>query len=168
MNPKSVLRSKWFWIGLALLAFLGLGWVISPRDPANHPILLLPNAKAVEDYRASIKNWREQMLVIDAEISTTLSGEFGTDLFTKSTVAQKAMDEAIQLVQEVDRSSTPTAAIPAKNLVLQAASAYLNASRAMLDWVTAPSDDNLIQAQQSLDLARAALSELEQSEWISK
>jgi len=167
MTNEQVVIPKWVWVGLLILALLGLGWLVSPRDSTERPILLLPDAKAVEDYRISVSGWHRQMQSLDAEITTILSGKFGSDLFSKSREAQKVMDSTIQLAQEIDRQDVPTAAIPAKSLLVQSASAYLNASRAMLQWVTASNEENLVEAQNSLEQARQTLKQLEQSEWIN-
>jgi hypothetical protein len=168
MSSEQVVIPKWVWIGLLFLALLGLGLLISPQDSTSRPILLLPDAKAVEDYRVSIGTWDKRMQSLDAEISTLLSGKFGSDLFTKSREAQKIVEATLQLAQEIDRKEVPTAAIPAKALLVQSASAYLNASRVMLQWVTAPTDENLTGAQTALAQARETLEQLEQSEWINR
>jgi hypothetical protein len=168
MTSEQVVIPKWVWIGLLILILLGLGWLVSPQDPTNRPILLLPDAKAVEDYRNSISGWYERMQTLDTEIATILSGKFGSDLFSKSREAQKVMDATIQLAQEIDRQEVPTAAIPAKSLLIQSASAYLETSRAMLQWVTAPTEENLASAQNSLNQARQVRKRLEQSEWINR
>jgi len=167
MTSEQVVIPKWVWIGLLILALLGLGWLVSPQDSTNRPILLLPDAKAVEDYRISISDWHSQMQSLDANIATILSGKFGSDLFSKSREAQKVMDSTIQLAQEIDRQDVPTAAIPAKSLLVQSASAYLNASRAMLQWVTASNEENFMEAQNRLEQARQTINQLEQSEWIN-
>lgn len=167
MTGEQVVIPKWAWIGVLLLALLGLGWVVSPRDTANRPILLLPDAKAVEDYRVSVSNWHGRMKTLDAEMTTILSGKFGSDLFSKSREAQKVMEAAIQLAQEIERKNVPTAAIPAKSMLVQSASAHLTAARAMLQWVTASTDENLAVAQRSLEDARKTLEQLEQSEWMN-
>ena len=74
MTSELVVIPKWVWIGFALLALLGLGFFISSRDQANRPILLLPDDKAVEDYRNSIRNWHARMLSLDSQITSVLSG----------------------------------------------------------------------------------------------
>jgi hypothetical protein len=168
MKSAEIIIPRWFWIGLALLGLLGLGIFVSPYDQANHPILLLPDAKALEDYRQSISDWQARMQALDAQIATILSGQFGSDLFAKSREAQKVMDAAVSLAQEVDRQDVPTAAIPAKSLLIQSASAYLEAARTMLQWVTAPTEENLLSAQQALSAARQSRTELERSEWMSQ
>jgi hypothetical protein len=168
MSSEPIMVPKWVWIGLLILGLLGLGLLISPKDSTNRPILLLPDAKAVEDYHISIEAWDKRMQSLDAEISTVLSGKFGSDLFTKSREAQKVVEETVQLAQEIDRKDVPTAAIPAKSLLVQSANAYLNASRVMLQWVTAPTDENMTDAQDALAQARKTLDQLEQSQWINR
>jgi hypothetical protein len=165
MTNEATVIPKWVWIGLALLVLLGLGWVISPRDQANRPILLLPDTKTLEDYRLSIADWQTRMQALDAQIASVLSGRFGSDLFSKSREAQKVMDTAIGLAQEIDRRDAPTAALPAKTLLAQSANDYIQASRDMLQWVSAPTAENLAAAQQALAAARQSLARLEQSEW---
>lgn len=167
MTNEPIVIPKWAWVGLTVLALLLLGLFVSPHDQENRPILLLPDAKAVEDYRSSIWDWHERMKSLDSEITTVLSGRFGSDLFSKSREAQKIMDTAIHLAQEIERQDVPTAAIPAKSLLLESASSYLNASRAMLQWVTAPNEENLTNAQRALNQARQSIEQLEQSEWIN-
>lgn len=166
MNNEKFVVPKWLWIAMIVLALFGLGVLVSPRDHAGRPILLLPDTKAVEDYRRSIADWHSQMSALDAQIASVLSGKFGNDLFSKSREAQKVMETAIGLAQEIDRQDVPTSAIPAKSLLIQSAAAYLDASRAMLDWVTAPTESNLAVARQKLESARNSIFELERSEWI--
>ncbi len=167
MTSEQVVVPKWAWIGVLILALLGLGWMISPRDIANRPALLLPDVKAVEDYRIRVSVWYGRMKFLDAEMTTILSGKFGSDLFSKSREAQKVTEAVIQLAQEIERQDVPTAAIPAKSMLIESASAYMTASRAILQWVSASTDENLAAAQLSLESARVALEQLEQSEWIN-
>lgn len=166
MNDEAFTIPKWAWAALAVVILLVTGFIASPHDQAGHPILLLPDAKEVEDYRHSVSSWHERMRTLDAEMNTLLSGKFGGDLLARSRKAQLALETTIQLAQEIDQRSIPTAAIPAKEMALKAASAYLDSARAILQWVSAPKTENLRAAQQSLKHARQALAELEKSEWI--
>jgi hypothetical protein len=50
---------------------------------------------------------------------------------------------------------------------LRAGSAYLEASRALLAWISAPTASNLETAQKTLVSARATLAELEASQWMA-
>lgn len=166
MTDEPIVISKWVWLGLVVVVMFVIGLLISPLDKSNRPILMLPDIKAVEDYRQSISTWHSQMLSLDADIASVLSGKFGSDLFEKSREAQKIMDKAISIARDVDSQSAPTAAYPAKSLLVKSTGAYLEASRAMLQWVTTPTSDNLALAQNALQVARQTLDHLEQSEWI--
>jgi hypothetical protein len=165
MNNETTIP-KWVWMGLPIaLALLIIGFIVTPRDRANRPILLLPDIKAVEEYRVALIRWQEQARELDAQISTILSGRFGDDLFARSRESQRMIDAGVRLLQNIEQQPTPTAAIPARAMAVRMASAYLEAARATLVWTTAPTEHNLAHAQKQLDSARQFLSELEASEW---
>lgn len=166
MNDETFTIPKWAWAALVVVMLLVIGFLASPHDQAGHPILLLPDAKEVEDYRHSVSGWHERLRTLDAEMNTILSGKFGGDLLARSRKAQHVLETTIQLAQEIDQHSTPAAAIPTKEMALKTVSAYLDTARAILNWVSAPKTENLRAAQQRLKQARQALAELEKSEWI--
>ncbi|MDX9991588.1 MAG: hypothetical protein RBS68_06005 [Anaerolineales bacterium] len=158
----------WIWGSiLAAIIFLVLGYVFSPRDRDNRPILLLPGVKAVEDYRVALVRWQTQARELDSQISTILSGQFGSDLFATSREAQKMIDAGVRLISGMEQKKTPIAATPARAMALRMASEYLEAARATLVWTTTPTEDNLNKAQGHLSAARILLSELEASEWTT-
>jgi hypothetical protein len=160
---------KWAVIGvsLAILVLVTLGYIFSPREIDGRPILLLPDVKAVGEYQSAIMRWQTQAKDLDLQISTVLSGVYGEDIFARSREAQKMIDDAVWLIQSIERQKTPTAAVPARSLSMSMASAYLEAARATLVWTTAPTEHNLNNAQQQLEIARQALRELEASEWTT-
>jgi len=158
---------KWVWITGIIVLLLGLGLVVSPRDKDNRPILLLPDVKAVEDYRRALVSWHGRLLELDGRIARVLSNNYGGDLFSQSSEGQKILNETVQLLQEMDQTETPPAAVPARDMVILAGSATLGASRSMLAWISAPTPTNLSLAQQALDGARATLSDLEASQWMA-
>jgi hypothetical protein len=164
---NEIIIPKWVWItGLALL-LLGLGLLTSPRDKDNHPLLLLPDVKSLEDYRRSLVIWHAGFLELDGRMTRLLSANYGGDLFSQSSEGQKIQDETVQLLREIDQTAAPAAAASAKEMALQAGSAYLEASRALLTWVSAPTAANQAAAQQALETAQTALSELEASQWMA-
>lgn len=159
----------WLWIGvLVVIVLLAIGYIFSPRDRDNRPILLLPDVKAVEDYRVALIDWQSQTRELDSQISTILSGRFGSDLFTTSRESQKMIDAGVMLLSNIEQKKTPTVATPARVMALRMASEYLEAARATLVWTTTPTEENLLKAQNHLASARILLSELEASEWITQ
>jgi hypothetical protein len=160
---------SWAWGSvLTIVVLLVLGYLFSPRDRDNRPILLLPDVKAVEDYRVALVRWQIQARDLDSQISTILSGRFGADLFTTSREAQKMIDAGVRLLSDIEQQKTPTVATPARAMAIRMASEYLEAARATLVWTTTPIDRNFNTAQGHLEAARYLLSELEASEWTTQ
>jgi hypothetical protein len=164
---SEIVIPKWVWFTGIVLFLLGLGLVTSPRDKDNHPLLLLPDLKAMEEYRRSLTSWHARFLELDARMTRLLSDNYGGDLFSQSSEGQKIQNETVQLLQEIDRTATPSAAVSARDKALNAGSAYLEASRASLTWISAPTSTNLDAAQKALDIAHTTLSELEASQWMT-
>lgn len=157
---------KWVWIlvPLVLIVILGLG--ISPRDREGRPLLLSPNVKAVEDYRRSLVGWHVRLIELEGRIARVLSNNYGGDLFSQSSAGQKVLNETLQILDEIDQTAAIPAAVPARELALNAASATLSAAQSALIWVSAPTPANLSSAQQALESAQAEMSILEASQWM--
>ncbi len=158
---------KWAWIAGVIVILLGLGVIVSPRDKHDQPLLLLPDVKAVEDYRRSLVSWHSRLLELNGRTAGVLSNNYGGDLFSQSSEGQKILNETVQLLQEIDQTQTPSAALPARNMAARAGNATLDAARSMLAWVSAPTPANLNAAHQALDGARTTLSDLEASQWMA-
>ena len=163
---SEIIIPKWAWITGVFVILLGLGLVISPWDRDGRPMLLLPDVKAVEDYRRSLVSWHDRLQELDGRIARVLSNNYGGDLFSQSSEGQKIMGETVQLLQEIDQTETPSAAVPARDMIMLAGSASLDASKFMLTWISAPTPANLNAAQQALAGARTTLSNLEASAWM--
>jgi len=164
---NEIIIPKWVWITGIVMVLLGLGLFTSPRDRDNRPLLLLPDVKAMEDYRRSLVLWHATFVELDGRMTRLLSADYGGELFSQSSEGQKIQDATVQLLREVDQTSAPAAAASAKDLALRAGSAYLEASRSLLAWISAPTASNLEAAQQALDSARATFAELEASQWMA-
>ena len=151
-------------VGLALTL---LGSQTSPRDPQGHPILLLPDVKAVEDYRRAVREDVVRLHLLDGEIASLLA-EKNPDLFSQSRQAQAALEHALQIAQAIDAQPAPPALEGLRGLAAQAAATYLEAARLALRWVSLPQADNRTAAAQTLDQAGQQLHTLEGSPWLAK
>ncbi len=64
------------WLLLPLALFLTVvGALASPRDAQGRPLLLLPDVKAVEDYRQATSSATTGMQLLDGEIAALLAGQ---------------------------------------------------------------------------------------------
>ncbi|PWB50540.1 MAG: hypothetical protein C3F13_16440 [Anaerolineales bacterium] len=161
------LRLSWSWLLLPLALFLILlGALSSPRDAQGRPLLLLPEVKAVEEYRRSMNSATDGMQLLDGEIATLLAGQ-NTDLFTQSRQAQAAFEHALRITQEVDVQTAPPALEGLREVAAGTASAYLEAARLALRWVSLPQESYRTNAENSLAQARLQLNTFRESKWLA-
>jgi hypothetical protein len=151
-------------VGLVLTL---LGGLSSPRDKSGRPFLLLPDVKAVEDYRRAARDDASRLNLLGGEIAALLSGK-NTDLFSQSRQAQAALEHALQIAQEIDARPAPPALDGLRGTIAQAASAYLEAARLALRWISLPQPDNKAAAAKALAQAAKVLNTLEGSQWLAK
>ncbi|MEI7844776.1 MAG: hypothetical protein WCK35_03130 [Chloroflexota bacterium] len=152
-------------IGLAVL-FTVIGTLVSPLDETGKPILLLPEVKAVEDYRLSAKEWIYELTLLDGEIAKVIAENQQGDLFSKSRFAQQTLQHAVDLAQQVDRTKVPPVGIGLHEKMLSASMSYLEAARSAMQWISAPDQKNLDQANLYLKNARQLKKELEHNQWL--
>lgn len=164
---NEIIIPKWVWVTSILVLLIVLGVFASPRDRDDRPLLLLPDVKAMEGYRRSLVDWHARFLELDGRMTRLLSTNYGGDLFSQSSEGQKIQDETFQLLREVDQARAPSAALSAREVALKAGSAYLEASRSLLAWISAPTAANLDAAHKALADAKSLLSELEASQWMA-
>lgn len=156
------------WLLLPLVLFLTVvGALASPRDAQGRPLLLLPDVKAVEDYRQSMSSATVGMQLLDGEIVALLAGQ-NPDLFTQSRQAQAAFEHALRIGQEIDMQAAPPALDGLQGAAASTASAYLDAARLALRWVSLPQEANRTAAENGLAQARQQLKTLEKSKWLAK
>ena len=156
------------WLLLPLVILLTvLGAWASPRNELGRPLLLLPDVKAVEDYRRSINGTAAELRLLDGEIAALLAGK-DADLFTQSRQAQAAFEHALRISQEVDVQEAPAALAGLHDVSSKTASAYLEAARLTLKWVSLPEEANQKAAESGLAQARQLLKTLEENKWLAK
>ena len=152
-------------MGIAVL-FTIIGAMVSPLDDQGKPVLLLPEVKEVEDYRQSAQTWISELTVLDGEITHIIATKQQGDLFSQSRSAQQTLQQAVELVQQVDRAKVPPIGMGLHEQLLSMTLSYLEAARSALQWVSAPDINNLDQAVQKLKDSRKMKSSLEENQWL--
>jgi hypothetical protein len=159
-------------IGLILLAlavvFVVIGGLTSPLDENGKPVLLLPEIKAFEDYSRSGREWLDQMLILDSEISGVLSGENSGDLYTQSRQAQQMLQQAVDLAKEIDQVNVPAAAAGIHDQLYNTSMAYLETARLTMRWVGAPEETTRQQIEAKLKQARNGRNALKENQWLKQ
>jgi hypothetical protein len=146
------------------VVFSSIGYFVSPFDETGKPILLLPEVKQMESYRRSSFQWIEDFHSLDRQITTIAANQQG-DLFSQSREAQSALQLAVRLAQEIDRTEFPPSAVSLHEQVRTTSLDYLEAARVMI-WVGAPEEPKRIQLDQNLAFARQSLETLGKSKWL--
>lgn len=166
-KPDEVTISIWVLVIPALAILLGIGWFASPRDINNRPLLLLPDVKAVEEYRRLANHWRDELRLVDGEIALILAGNT-SDLFSQSRQAQNTLEHNLRIIQEIDRHDAPATLIGLQEELKLVAQSYLESSRLALRWLSLPDQANHDKAQDRLEESRNMLSDMEASQWLEK
>jgi hypothetical protein len=144
-----------------------IGWFASPLDDRGRPLLLLPDIKAVEDYRRLALSWNEELHLVDGEIAKFLADET-YDLYGQSRQAQRTTERVLKTVQAIDRKEAPPTLIGLREDLKLVSISYLESSRLVLRWLSMPDQANRNQVEQSLTKARSGLKELERNQWLVK
>ncbi len=161
-------RSEYILVAVLIAAaVLGvIGWLVSPVDTDDgRPLLLLPDVKKVEDFRRNARSWTEDLRLLDGQLTTLLADN--GDLLSQSQTGQKVFEQALNIAEDIDSSQTPAALVGLKTMLAQTSLVYLDASRAVLLWISAPKQENYDQAVLLVQTARDQLADLEDSLWIN-
>lgn len=144
-----------------------IGWSASPTDENGRPLLILADVRAVEAYRRQAASWDKELRLVDGEINAVLTGD-PADLFGQSRQAQTTFEHILRVSQEIDRQDAPPALTGLKEQLTQVSTAYLDAARLALQWLSISNQANLDQVQQKLSEARSDINVLEGSQWMEK
>ncbi len=149
-----------------LLAIIGYG--VTPYDGTDRPLLLLPDIREAQEYRRAAQRWVTELHQMDSQIEQILEQE-DMDLLTNVRQGQRAFEDAVQLLQEIDETEVPPTAMVERDHVARAAMSYFEAANAALRWISAPTETNKTVAQEQLEKARTVLADLERdSAWMTK
>jgi hypothetical protein len=158
-------------IGVLLLVFAlifsVIGYFVSPHDEDEKPVLLLPEVRQMETYRRSANRWMQGFQALDSQIATIAANQ-QVDLFSQSREAQKALQQAVSMAQEIDRTTFPPPAISLHDDLAATSLVYLEVARKMMIWVGAPEGTNRSQFDATLVGARQSYETLEKNKWLEE
>lgn len=152
-----------FAVILFVLALGVMGWVASPLDAEGRPVLLLPDVKRIEDYRGKVRDWKSELRLLDSRLTTLLAG--GGDLLSQSRDGQRSFEDSLRIAKQVDAEEAPASLEGLRAMALDTSLAYLEASRGVLEWISAPRQENYEAAVERIQSAREHLADLEDSPW---
>jgi hypothetical protein len=152
-------RSTLYTIGaaiiLALLAFLGRA--VTPIDGDGQPLVLSPAYVATVRYLKTAQGWLDRLAQIDADLTEVMEAQ--GNIYTQGRDAERAFEKALSVAREVEQGKAPPALASLQAALTPSAVACVQAARAVLLYVSAPSTENRQAVGEALDAARSKLEE---------
>lgn len=162
--PRPVAAGLIFIVVLVLCG--AVGYSVSPRTGEGRPILLSPDVRAIESYRRESLGWVAEWQRQADTLRAVLEDE--GDLFAVSQQAQGAFIQATELASEVEAVDPPASLIGLSEQITETANAFSSASLSVARWVSAPSAENKMNAENELAVAEHLLSKLQANEWMQE
>ncbi|MBN1888889.1 MAG: hypothetical protein JW850_12920 [Thermoflexales bacterium] len=146
-------------IVLLALAIGLLGAAYSPRVDSD-PLLLSPDLAQTIGYLRFVSARIDVLQRADGRLADVLNaGEDASDLLEQARQARTATEDALAVVEAVDRQQTPPELETLKLILAQAAQDYVAAGRLVVLFVNTPTEEAHNHAILALDTARASLTE---------
>ena len=150
-------RSTLYTIGAAIaLTFLALlGRAITPIAGDGQPLVLSPAYVATVRYLKTTQEWLERMAQVDANLSQVVDAQ--GNIYTQGRDAERAFEKALSIAREVEQGKAPPSLASLQAALTQSAHACVQAARAALLYVSAPSAENRQAVDEALDAERSEL-----------
>ncbi len=140
-------------IALMLLAFLG--HAITPIDGDGQPLVLSPTYVATVRYLKAAQGWLDRMVQVNTDLVETIEKE--GNIYTQGRDAERAFEKALSIAREVEQGKAPPALASLQAALTRSAHTCVQAARAALLYVSAPSAENRQTVDEALDTARGEL-----------
>jgi hypothetical protein len=140
-------------IALALLAFLGCA--ITPIAGDGQPLILSPAYVATVRYLKTAQTWMDRMAQLDADLAEVMDEQ--GNIYTQGRDAERAFEKALSIAREVEQGKAPPALASLQAALTRAVHACVQAARAALLYVSAPSAENRQAVDEALDAAHGEL-----------
>lgn len=165
--PKSILRT-FFRVLLILLALLGMGvigYYNSPKGENGRPLLLSPRLAEITRYQHHALRWGGELQEIQTGLQALLENQ-SADLLTQDGEANSLYGRLLNMQEEVDSISAPPTLEPLHESIQTAVEGYSDAAFQVMAWISEPTEENYIIAQDAVSSASSALELVKQNPWM--
>jgi len=138
-------------IALALLAFLGRA--VTPIAGDGHPLVLSPAYVATVRYLKTAQAWLDRIAQLDADLTDVIDAQ--GNIYTQGRDAERAFEKALSIAREVEQGKAPPSLASLQATLTRSARACVQAARAALLYVSAPSAENRLALDEALDAAHS-------------
>jgi hypothetical protein len=150
-------RSTLYAIGaaIALTLFALLGRAVTPIASDGQLLVLSPAYVATVRYLKTAQAWMDKMAQLDADLTEAI--EEKGNIYTQGRNAERAFEKALSIAREVEQGKAPPALASLQAALTRSAHACVQATRAALLYVSAPSAENRQAADEARDAVRTEL-----------
>lgn len=166
VSRRLLRRLAWLLLPAALIVLALLGRSATPRDAAGEPLLLSPSLKSTLEYRSQARAWVEELHALDGKLEALLTGN--DDIYHQTQAINDLLERSVWLAQAVEIRRAPAALAGLRTMLASASLAYLDAARAVADWIGAPTPEREQTAQAALATARDWLAQTETNRWLQE
>ena len=168
ISRKAVLRLVTF-IGLPVFILLvyWIGTRVTPHLQNGFPILLSPSTRDSIAYRNQAMEWTRRLREVDGNLAK-LQANRQADVYEQTRQVENILSSALQLAQEIELRRAPSALAGLRGLLVETSQRYYATAQAAAQWVGAPTPENQDAVNNALGSARAALSALSESRWLTE
>ena len=138
---------------LTLLALLGRA--ITPIAGDGQPLVLSPSHVATVRYLKTARGWLDKMAQIDTDLVEVMEAQ--GNIYTQGRDAERAFEKALSIAREVEQGKAPPALASLQTALTRSVHACVQAARAALLYVSAPSAENRQAVDVALDATRREL-----------
>ena len=133
-----------------------VGRAVTPATSDGDILVLSPAYVATVRYLATAQERLDDLETVDEGLTGVLNADRG-NIYTQGRDAEHAFSRALTAAREIERDQSPLSLATLQTALYNAGSAYVEAARATLQWVSAPSEENRQSADAALDAAREEL-----------
>ncbi len=135
-----------------LTALALLGWTVTPVTGDGTLLVLSPAYVATMRYLKSSQSWLDELAGVDDDLVHVVSDE--GNFYTQGRSAEKTFEIVVSIAREIEQAKTPPALLSLQTALRKCAASYVMAARAVLAYVSAPSEENRQVVDQRLVTAR--------------
>ena len=138
-------------------ALVVLGRAVTPSTGNGDLLVLSPAYVATVRYLKAAQGRLDRLAEVDADLVRVLEAQ--GNIYTQGRDAERAFEKALATAREIEQRRAPLSLATLQTALSHAAGAYVQAARAALLWVSAPTAENRQAVDAALEMALAGLSE---------
>ncbi len=152
------------WAIIATVILLGIcGRTVTPVDGSGEPLVLSPAYVATVRYLQTAQQWVSRLEQVDIDLAAVMEEQ--GNFYQQGRNAERAFESAASIAREIAQAQTPPALAAVQETFAHCAAAYVQVARAVLVYVSAPTEENRQVVNQEMEVSRTTLEVCQEALW---